>query len=161
MARELLPLSIATDEILLRSVREKDVSKIDNKIKLGAIKPGRNERDAVSLIRRLIGTRESAEAAIAHVHGVAFWGFGSAVASTLYAHCESLSDDRVTFHGHANLKLGYTIPPGPPNTPPEMTEAYALARSRLLELIDQFEVSPYSEAQTPLEEIDLSREGGD
>jgi hypothetical protein len=144
----LLPLKIASDEVLLRSVREKDVSKADNKIKLGAIKPGRNERDAVSLIRHRIGREESAIAAREHVHGEAFWGFGSAVASALSGHCESLLDDRVTFHGHANLKLGYTIPPGPPNTPPEMTEEYAEARLKLLKLIDQFDVARHETASS-------------
>ena len=137
-----LPSQIGPDEILLRSVRKKDVNRADCLIKIAALKPGKNDRQALSLIRGRIGSEESVMAAKEHVHGEDFWGFGQSSASTLDDHSTSIDDDRDTFFGHANMILGYEIPPGPPNTPPEMTEAYAEARKRLIALAAAFQVVP-------------------
>ena len=135
-----LQLEIDPEEILLRSMRKQDLNRADNSIKIAALKPGRTERQCLSLIREEIGTEESRLAARTFVHREAFWGFGKCIAAKLSAHSISIEDDRATFMGHANMTLGYDIPPGPPNTPPEMTEAYAEARARLIALAGAFEV---------------------
>jgi hypothetical protein len=137
-----LPAEIGADEMLLRSVRKKDVNKADSLIKIAALKPGKNDRQALSLIRGRIGAEESVTSAKEYVHGEEFWGFGQSSASTLADHSTSIDDDRDTFFGHANMVLGYEIPPGPPNTPPEMTEAYAEARKKLIALAAAFQVVP-------------------
>lgn len=127
-------------EIILRSVRRVDVNREKMQIKPGALKPGRSDRSALSLIRGRIGHAESRAAAIIHVHKSEFWGFGSTTAETLRGHCADLRDDREPFCGHATMDLGYEIPAGPPNTPPGMESAYENAMNRLIELAKVFVV---------------------
>ena len=110
-------------------------------VKAGALKPGSSGRGAVSLIRGRIGEENATAAAKTYVHPKDFWGFGAALAGVLSVHCEALEDDRATFCGHANMLLGYTIPAGPPNTPPEMTQVYEDAMKRLIGLASNFVVT--------------------
>lgn len=135
-----LPLDIDPEETLLRSLRKRDVDRAAWRVKAGSLKPGSGGGSDVSLIRQRIGEAESRAAAVDNVHGVDFWGFGSATASALLGHAASLTDDRATFLGHANLDLGFEIPAGPPNTPPEMTEAYEDGMKRLVALAQEFKV---------------------
>lgn len=135
-----LPIEIDPDETLLRSVRKGDVNRSTMFIKAGALKPVKSDPYSISLIRSQIGALESKQAAINEVHGADFWGFGVAVAHTLAPHSRNLADDRATFFGHANLEIDYDIPPGPPNTPPDMDDAYEMAMSRLIALAKQFPV---------------------
>lgn len=135
-----LPLEIDPGEVLLRSMRKQDLNRADNQIKITALKPGKEDRQCLSLIRERIGQEQATLAARTFVHGENFWGFGKCTAANLSAHSTMIEDDRATFMGHANMTLGYQIPPGPPNTPPEMTEAYAEARARLIGLASAFQV---------------------
>jgi hypothetical protein len=135
-----LPLEIEPDEILLRSLRKRDVDRAAWRVKAGSLKPGSGGGSDVSLIRQRIGEAASRAAAVDNVHGEGFWGFGAATASALLEHAKSVTDDRVTFVGHANLDLGFEIPAGPPNTPPEMTEAYEEGMRRLVALAHEFNV---------------------
>jgi hypothetical protein len=136
-----LPVEIDGSEVLLRSLRKKDVSRLEMVIKVSSLKPGSKDRNSLSLIREAIGVEAARAAAIEHVHHEEFWGFGAAAAGELREHSKSLRDDRAAFYGHAEMELGFEIPAGPPNTPPDMTAVYEAAVQRLIALAKVFRVA--------------------
>lgn len=132
---------LSADEILLRSLRKRDVALSTSKVKANSLRPSPRGDGKVSLVRQIIGDDRAKHCAKEHIHGNSFYAFGRATVANLSEHSDAIEDHPDPFVGHVNMTLGYPTPSEEEASgSPLMTEARAVAQERLTLLADQFEV---------------------